>query len=604
MGLFDFFFKRKNTEVQKELKREVHREVIDQSEHKKTTIEKKIKTEVVYKFKQKFDYHTIEKLKDHYIAFDVETTGLDYSNDRIIEVGAVLFENGKPTKTFSTLVNPKVWISKQASDINHITNKMIKEAPCEEEIYKELVEFLGDALNRKTVICAHNAIFDMSFLANTLGRLGYKGDICYVDTLSISQSLVPHLFDHKQTTVADYFGISNEQEHRAATDAKVCGEILWKLIEEKEEEASKYRPTDEEMEVCAFIQKCITKYGGKSTWIGFYKKSGNYVSIENIYPLFKFKFTKKGNYILIDRENASYLKNDIDVCTKSEGYPDYVRVYFDSPLDLKTLEPYFYQQFMFKQEFALTASKSTKKKYENSMSMYNRLYTRDVSPLINSAKQRKKEMINDQSYKIRRIDIKIKPVNNRDSLLEIFNHKNYSEMKEGLLQWKEGEQLRLDNKIEESINLFEQARSNGYCLPALYHSYAEAYDALEDYDNEIDILDEGISILLRNNDEEFKNMISMRNEAISMLVEKRKNSSNKKLNTKHVDNKVSENRNVVTRKKKRPVLQFTDDMELVGSYESMAEAMRKTGISSKHIGRVVNGTQKHAGGYVWKFEDE
>lgn len=50
MGLFDFLFKRKNTEVQKELKREVHREVIDQSEHKKTTIEKKIKTEVVFEY--------------------------------------------------------------------------------------------------------------------------------------------------------------------------------------------------------------------------------------------------------------------------------------------------------------------------------------------------------------------------------------------------------------------------------------------------------------------------------------------------------------------------------------------------------------------------
>lgn len=60
MGLFDFLFKRKNTEVQKELKREVHREVIDQSEHKKTTIEKKIKTEVVYKFKL-----SIPLIEDH-----------------------------------------------------------------------------------------------------------------------------------------------------------------------------------------------------------------------------------------------------------------------------------------------------------------------------------------------------------------------------------------------------------------------------------------------------------------------------------------------------------------------------------------------------------
>lgn len=177
--------------------------------------------------------YTIEKLKSRYIAFDTETTGLNPRMDRIIELGVVLFENGKCVKRFQTLVNPGVVIPARVTAVNNITNSMIKDAPTEEVVYSELAEFLKDAYNEQTIICAHNARFDMSFLSETLMRLGYNANINYIDTLALSKQKIKGLYNYKQDTVAHYFDIVNEQAHRAASDAETCGKILWNLIEEK-----------------------------------------------------------------------------------------------------------------------------------------------------------------------------------------------------------------------------------------------------------------------------------------------------------------------------------------------------------------------------------
>lgn len=177
-----------------------------------------------------FDSKVIERLTKRYIAFDVETTGLNAHSDRIIEVGAVLFENGLPTRKFGSLVYSVTDVPYSVTVINLITNDMVRAAPSERAVYDKLTAFLGDALNGETLICAHNARFDMSFLSETFERLGYDAKITYVDTLAFSRYMVHGLNNYKQPTVANYFNIENEQEHRADSDAKVCGMILSELL--------------------------------------------------------------------------------------------------------------------------------------------------------------------------------------------------------------------------------------------------------------------------------------------------------------------------------------------------------------------------------------
>ena len=57
--------------------------------------------------KVKYDQDIKNQLEKRFIAFDVETTGLNPKEERIIELGAVLFENGQAVQKFNTLVKKK-----------------------------------------------------------------------------------------------------------------------------------------------------------------------------------------------------------------------------------------------------------------------------------------------------------------------------------------------------------------------------------------------------------------------------------------------------------------------------------------------------------------
>ena len=99
MGLFDFL-KKKSISKSKS--------TISLTPEHKTLVPPK---ETVARFgvvsakKVFWDSSTHALLQKKYIAFDVETTGLNSSTDRIIELGAVIFENGVPIKSFSSLVS-------------------------------------------------------------------------------------------------------------------------------------------------------------------------------------------------------------------------------------------------------------------------------------------------------------------------------------------------------------------------------------------------------------------------------------------------------------------------------------------------------------------
>src|SRR5574344_558800 len=93
------------------------------------------------------------------IVLDTETTGLDFSREKMVEFAAVRLENGKIKDEFQTLINPQQHIRKSSMAIHGITEDMVKDAPTEEEILPKILEFMGDY-----PMVAHNVIFDYSFL--------------------------------------------------------------------------------------------------------------------------------------------------------------------------------------------------------------------------------------------------------------------------------------------------------------------------------------------------------------------------------------------------------------------------------------------------------
>ena len=615
MGLFDKIFKKKETqrsipERQVEQEKTIEQKIVQKTE---AVIKEQIKRGYIGTYKKQVDYDTVKELKERYIAFDVETTGLSPMNDKIIEVAAVLFENGEITQSYTSLVNPEVFVPYCATAINHITNEMVQNAPKENIVFAELVEFLGDALKQQTSICAHNASFDMNFLSETLMRLGYDGKISYVDTLSLSRSLIKGLHNYKQDTVAMYFDLVNNQSHRAVTDAEICGKILWNLlqIEEKEEEKrlrnlEKSKPCVEEMEICAYIQNCIMKNGGDSKWLGFYKNSSNYVDVSYLYSILKFKCAKKGKYIIVETSSVGKLNCNIEPCTMSEGGSDYVRVYFNSPFELEPLESYLFDIYAKCRKSALDYFKYNKRyeaEHKNSPAMLNHLSDMDVAAFLESAEKRKMtekvvsetiENSNDKS-RISREDIIIQPIRNKNNW-----EKGYDE---GYPLWEKGDNLRKEGNVEEAIKLFDQARYNGYDAPVLYDSYAMAYHKLKDYANEIDILDEGIA-RERKNGINVSRLEARREKAIQLLY-KQQEAEKKKLEKEQIKN---ENIKIIsetsTKTTGRAILQLTDDMTLIKRYNTIAQAVRETGVNSKSIRDAAKGVQKHAGGYVWKYADE
>ena len=423
---------------------------------------------------------TIRRMKEGYFAIDLETTGLDAKTDRIAEVGLIFYQNGVEKYRYETLIDPGIPMPPRAYAVNHISDDMLETAPKEFEEYPVLADLLADAWTGKVILCAHNAPFDMAFLSEGLMRYGYSGELSYVDTLSVSKRLLEGLSSFKLSSVADYLSIQNQQAHRAASDAEVCGKIMWELlqrqerknleapqsdwIEEKDDFPSEKREkeffysfpqtderglgvtsnakanvfgvtgiydgypaqdaifkledyervylkeagedafvytwegrrigtatpsqksaellkkgntvlarvednginevgikwlsirivsygkeakgattlSNEEQETCDYIQGIIAQRNGQSDGLRFYKDKNGYIHADHCSTFLRFKFGKRGSYLIVRAGECEGKIADTAPCSKAEGGSKYERVFFKSPSDLEPFSDYIW----------------------------------------------------------------------------------------------------------------------------------------------------------------------------------------------------------------------------------------------------------------------
>lgn len=148
------------------------------------------------------------------IVLDTETTGLDYTRERIIEFAAVRLENGKIKDEFQTLINPKQHIRKSSMAIHGISEEMVKDAPTEAEVLPQILEFIEDH-----PIVAHNAIFDYSFLNEACLR-NYDKELFNprIDTQQMFKEVFPDLESHGLDALTKKFNVEFKKHHRAMAD--------------------------------------------------------------------------------------------------------------------------------------------------------------------------------------------------------------------------------------------------------------------------------------------------------------------------------------------------------------------------------------------------
>ena len=148
------------------------------------------------------------------IVLDTETTGLDYTKEKMVEFAAVRLENGKIKDEFQTLINPQQHIRKSSIAIHGITPEMVEDAPTEEEAMPKILEFIGDY-----PIVAHNAIFDYSFINEASKRIIGKGiENERIDTQQMFKEVFPDLDAHGLNALTDKFKVELTNHHRAMGD--------------------------------------------------------------------------------------------------------------------------------------------------------------------------------------------------------------------------------------------------------------------------------------------------------------------------------------------------------------------------------------------------
>ena len=149
------------------------------------------------------------------IVIDTETTGLDYTKERMVEFAAIRLENGKVKDTFQTLINPEQHIRKSSMAIHGITEEMVADAPTEAEIMGDILDFIGDA-----PIVAHNAIFDYSFLNEASKRVFKKKfENERIDTQQMFKEIAPELESHGLAMLTERFHVELTNHHRSMADA-------------------------------------------------------------------------------------------------------------------------------------------------------------------------------------------------------------------------------------------------------------------------------------------------------------------------------------------------------------------------------------------------
>lgn len=173
------------------------------------------------------------------IVFDLETTGLNYKQEEIIDFGAIEVtikdKHFSITNDYNLLIKASKALSAKITQLTNITDDMLIASGIKSEDLPPIIHQLFD---EDTLVVAYNIQFDLSFIVATMQRVDptfeFTSDI--LDLMAVYKDR--HDYPHRLENAAETYGIVNMHAHRAYDDAVATFEVLKRL--EQEEPLSDY----------------------------------------------------------------------------------------------------------------------------------------------------------------------------------------------------------------------------------------------------------------------------------------------------------------------------------------------------------------------------
>lgn len=168
------------------------------------------------------------KATENYVVIDLETTGLNPSENEIIEYGALRVVDGEPEQEFSALVKRDSLLPSEIVKITGITNELLRSEGLEPaQALEAFLSFVG-----KERLIGQNISFDLEFLnvacrRNGIPMLTNRSN----DLLNIARRKVSAVPNYKLSTLAEHFSIPTPSAHRALEDCRIVQLIYQKLKE-------------------------------------------------------------------------------------------------------------------------------------------------------------------------------------------------------------------------------------------------------------------------------------------------------------------------------------------------------------------------------------
>lgn len=162
------------------------------------------------------------------VVLDTETTGLDATTDRLVQIGALVVRGGalREEERFETLVNPGVSIPPSSTAIHGIHDEDVAAAPAPGPALSELLAFLAER-----PVIGYAIAFDLEVLARAAEAEGAEwAPPTALDVRPLARLVAPSLADHGLDALCAWAGIENRRRHSAIGDAAATAELFLHLI--------------------------------------------------------------------------------------------------------------------------------------------------------------------------------------------------------------------------------------------------------------------------------------------------------------------------------------------------------------------------------------